>query len=221
MEIIKGRSHSLHIQSLQIGIVGIERGSEDRPLRLLPILSGAVGIFGRVRSCFKQVQASQVGQIHCRILRQLRHRNLRNHAAHQIPFKGIVIQKYHRIHADVQRLLNCADIAGLILPIGNEHGEVLQAQYHLRMLLKGFLRRPLVVLAAHRQKDPPIFQFLQPCLKIREGMSGAQFSDLDAAQAIIPNNAAPKGIVQVNDDTLFHRAPECLHNIYHLFGSTG
>ncbi len=89
------------------------------------------------------------------------------------------------------------------------------------MLFKGFLRRLLVVLAAHRQKDSSIFQFLQPRLKIREGMSGAQFSGLDAAQAVVPNNAAPKGIVQVNNDTFFHRTPECLHNVYHLLGNAG
>ena len=74
------------------------------------------------------------------------------------------------------------------------------------MLLKGLLCGVLVVFAANRQEDPPVFQLLQPFLEIREGMAGTKLSDLDPAEAVVSDHAAPKGVVQIQHQAFFDRS---------------
>ena len=206
MEGVKGGCGCAHLQGLQIVVVGLEGRFKGSPLGLLPVLLRAPGILPGIGGGFKQIQAPQALQIQRRILRKLRDRDLRDHGSHQLPLKGVVIQKYHAVHSDVQGLLDGADIPGLILPVCHKHGEVLQPQHHLRMLLKGLLCGVLVVFAADRQEDPPVFQFLQPFLEIREGMAGTKLSDLDPAEAVVSDHTAPKGVVQIQHQAFFDRS---------------
>ena len=106
-----------------------------------------------------------------------------------------LIQEHHGIQTDVQPLRQEAEVAGLVVPVGNETGQVGFAQHHVGVLLKRLAGPGLIVLAAHRQQDTALAELFEEVLQAHEAFAcpadvGAQGN---ALQTVITDDAVRKG----------------------------
>ena len=221
VEAVEGLCFGDHFQTLQICIVVGALALQADPLSLRPVLLRTDPVLLGEGNGLKQVQAPQIVHIFLGILRQLRHCNIGDQIADNGTLKGIVIQKYQRIHADIQHGLDVADVAGLVLPVGHEHGDVLQLEDHFRVVQEGFFGSGFIVFGADAKDDAPVFQFLQPQLEGREGVAQTQLADLDAVDAVVAHNTAPERVIQIQHDAFFKAAGSGQHRIGDLLGNMG
>src|SRR5262249_40855929 len=78
------------------------------------------------------------------------------------------------------------------------------------MLFEHLARDALVVLAADSQDNAPVPQAFDITLKAKKRFAfGFSLSEADPAQAVIPNNSSPEGVVQIEHETFFAQARLC------------
>ena len=80
---------------------------------------------------------------------------------------------------------NVTDVGSLVLPVCHEDSDVVFAKYHIGVLLEGFPRYVLRILAADGEDDSPPSQFSRPELNLTVSLSDPISPNLDAIQAVI------------------------------------
>ena len=119
-------------------------------------------------------------------------------------------------------MLDRADIVHLSLPVGLEHGDIVEFQDHVGMFLEGFLGGVLIVLRGHADDDAALFELLDPHLELGEGLADAQsVSQLDAFQTVVTDDTAPNCVVEVEDETLLELSLRCAYNVHDAAGHIG
>ena len=114
------------------------------------------------------------------------------------------------------------DVVHLCLPIGLEHGDVVQLENHVGMLEERLLGLVLVVLRGYADDDAALAQLLHPHLKLREGLADAQaVAELDSLQPVVAYHSAPKGVVQVQDEAFLELSPAGADDVHHPAGHVG
>ena len=143
-----------------------------------------------------------------RVGRQFGHGHFRRQLPHERPLGGIVVGKDQGVEPDIQAAGDFAEIGGLVVPVGHEAGDVVQAQDHFRMLFENFLGDVFAVLAAHGQQDAALLQGLGVVLEGEKGLALAvALAEADAAQAVVADHAAPEGVVEIEHEALLASSP--------------
>ena len=173
----------------------------------------------------------QRAHIQGRIRWQLGHGHHRKCLPHAGTLGGVVIDEDQAVQADIERFCNAAQVLGLVLPIGDEAGDVLVTQGHLGVAAEGVLGDLGVVLRAHRQDHPAVLQPLRVALQLEVGLAdGAALAQDQSFDAHVADHAAPQRIVEIEyralarpaalrrDDTCrqFAEAPGRLRGNLHL-----
>ena len=179
------------------------------------ILLGAVFVGLAVGCCLEEVQPVEVFQVLSWIFGQFGHGDARDVLADDLPFEGVVIEKHHRVETNVQDGLDGAYVVYFCLPVGLEHGYVVELQDHVGMMLKRLPGCFLVVFRGHADDDAALAQFLYPHLELSEGFSDAQsVTQLDAFYAVVANDSAPDGVVEVEDEAFLELPPDGADNVH-------
>ena len=151
----------LHPQAAQIGVHVGGGGAQHLAADIALVLAGTLPIFPGNRHALKISGIGQAGHHPGRVLRDFRHRHHRQLTADQGALGRVVVHEHHRIQADAEAVGDGAQIAGLVLPVGLETGDIHALQQHVRMPLERLHRVGLVVLGAHGQNHAA------PCLLAR------------------------------------------------------
>ena len=142
-----------------------------------------------------------------RIVGHFWHGHFRGQLSHQGPLCRVVVDENQGVQADVEPPGDLAEVGRLIIPIGDETGDVIHPQHHLGVLLEDLPGDRLLVLAANGQQDAALLQRLGVLLEGHEGLAlGVALPQADAAQAIVADDAAPAGVVQIEDQALLGQA---------------
>ena len=126
---------------------------------------------------------------------------------------GLSSRKTKQIEADIQRLLDQPDIVGLVVPVGDENGNILFLQHHVRMLAKRQHGGGVLVLADHRQNDSAPFQFANERLERDERLALVELPQRNALETIVADHAAPKRVVEVEDHAFGEHARGGEHGV--------
>ena len=121
-------------------------------------------------------------------------------------FSRIVVYKNHAVEADVQHLLYQADIVYFVVPIRQKDREVIHPQDHFGMLFKRLPRDVLRILAIDRERDPSLLKLLCPVLEFCIGLADAQRTDFYIVDPIVPDDAAPGGVIEIQDQAFIEPA---------------
>ena len=152
-------------------------------------------------------------EIERRILGQFRHHDLGQELAHDVALERIVVEEDQRIEADVQGLLDKADIVGLVVPVGDEDGNILFLERHVGMLAERQDGVGVLVLADHGENDPAPFQFANELLEPDERLAFVELSQRDTLEPVVADDAAPKRVVEVEDDAFHDQARGGEHRV--------
>ena len=169
--------------------------------RLIAVALGAGLVKGGVGGGFKQVELGDGFDIVGGVFGKLGDGDLGEELADQVALKWAVIEKHHGVEADVQGLLNQLDVLGLVVPIGDKHGNVFFAQHHVGVLAKWQERVFVLVLAAHGEDDAAFGKVEKVVLEIVEGGAVVELAEADAVEAVVADDAAPERVVEIEDDT--------------------
>lgn len=213
MERIERFGISYHFQTLQILVVGGEGRGGFRPLSFLAVLLRALGVLTGNGDRLEKIFPAEEVKIFFGFLRKLGHGQLRDLAADSVALKRIVVDENDAVHADVQRLADMADVAGLVLPVRHEHDEIVLAEDHLRVFAEGLDGGRMFVFAAYRQQNAAIAEFLEVSLQIGIDLAVFQLADADPVHAVVADDAAPERVVKVKDDAFAEMPGKCLHRI--------
>ena len=133
--------------------------------RLAAYCAGARPVFGGEGDGLEIAGVGEAAHVVRRILRQLRHRHHRQRRAHARALDRVVVDEDQAVEADVQRLGDRAQVGRLVVPVGDEGGDVGPLQHHLGMVAEGRLGDRRVVLRAHREHDAALAQLLRIALQ--------------------------------------------------------
>src|SRR5262249_6521186 len=107
------------------------------------------------------------------------------------------------VKTEVQLLDHIDDVRRLVIPVDAPCREVVQSQDHLRMPLDRLERHGLVVLTNDREYYSSSGQGLQLSLKVHKRLATRIVpSEREILPALISHDAAPQGVVQVDDPQL-------------------
>ena len=169
---------------------------------------GLVGILARIIDRLETEIIAQHAHISSRVFRHRQYVYVWCELPNRGPFHRIVISKDQTVEANIQRLGDMLDVLGLVRPVRDEHGEIVQLQHHLGMFLERLACIGIIVLGADRQDDPALLQALHRHLKCQEGFAfRIALANFDPGQPVFPDNAAPARIVQIQHQA-FLRQPE-------------
>ena len=120
-----------------------------------------------------------------------------------MPFCRIVINKNQALRQQVEGIGYFAEVPVLRLPVRPDLDKIFGCQSAVRMLQprQGIL---FIVLGVNIQHDAQLFLGFQVLLELGEHLPGRCLRpDADLLRAVIPDDAAPQRIVQVQDEALF------------------
>ena len=126
---------------------------------------------------------------------------------------GLSSRKTKRIEADVQRLLDEPNVVGLVVPVGDEDGNILFLQHHVGMLAKRQHGGGVLVLADHRENDSAPFQFANERLERDERLALVELPERNALETIVADHASPERVVEVEDHAFGEHARGGEHGV--------
>src|SRR5205814_9860059 len=111
------------------------------------------------------------------------------------------------VQSDVELLRNHLEIGSLVVPIRDEAGNVVQLQHHVGMTLEWLTSVPFLVLAADSKNDATLPKRECIALKRAEGFAfGSALAEANATQAIVSDDTAPEGVVEIQHKTFLRLA---------------
>ena len=138
-----------------------------------------------------------------RLGREIRHSHHRQRLFHQFTLGGIVINKHHTVESNVQFFSQFPDILVFTLPVDAMCADMLTLDRHKRIGIPQFLHISLIVFAAQGKYHAAFAQFHQALLPIQKGIARIVATDFDAFCSVFAKNAAPKGVVEVENKAFF------------------
>ena len=124
-----------------------------------------------------------------RVLGQFGHGHFRDQPTGDRALGRVVVDEHQGVRADIELVGDLPEVACLVIPVGNEAGDVGQAEDHLGVFLEDLARDGVGVLGAHGQDDAALSQGLHVPLERQIGLAlRLTLSKADAAQSVV---AAP------------------------------
>ena len=150
----------LHLQRAQITRqVGGRGAHRRRALGIGRIVRGAGAVLVGDRDALEIATSGQdAGHQRGIVVGDLRHRDFRQFAAYQVALERVIVEEHQAVDADVQLAGDPAQVGRLVVPVGDEAGDVGAAQQHLGMLVERQPRIGLVVLRADREDHAALGQ---------------------------------------------------------------
>ena len=131
------------------------------------------------------------------VLRDLRHGRARHLLPDDLSLRRIVVHEHHAVRTDVEIARNRGKIDALRLPVCADVHEILRPQHALRMP-ESCERIRLLIFGIHSQQHADRFLFLQIRLKLPVCLpQRSLLAQLNAIHAVVPDDAAPERVVQV------------------------
>ena len=138
----------------------------------------------------------------------LRRAQLRNHHAlrlctDDLPLRRIVVREDQAVRQYIQPRRNFQNILTFRLPVRLYQNKVIRPQHAVRMIQTG-QRVLLLIFGVHVQHDADVLQGLHIGLKFRIHLThGGFLPDLQVLHTVVPHDAAPERIVQIQHQRLF------------------
>ena len=112
--------------------------------------------------------------------------------------------------------MNGTDIIDLGFPVSLEYGNVIEFEYHIRMLFKRLFSGIFVVLGSYADNNSTLFELLYPHLELGERFANTQsMTKLDALQTVISNYSTPNGVVEVKDQAFLELPFHGTNNVHY------
>jgi hypothetical protein len=106
-------------------------------------------------------------------------------------FNRAVVNEHQRIHSKIQGFGYRSEIVGFRLPVCDKHRNILELEFHLRMLFKRFLRIGYVVLRTDRKDHSLPFQPAKIFLESNERLTLDPVAQPDPCQSVFADDSAP------------------------------
>ena len=137
-----------------------------------------------------------------RFRRHLRHRRARHLRPDDLPFRRVVIHKHHAIRHQIQFLRDLQQVPVLRLPVRLDLDKVIGTQ-HPRRMVQPRDRIFMIILGSDIQQNAEFFIGFQIFLKRTINLPGGSFMpQYQIFNAVIPHDAAPERIVQIQNKGL-------------------
>jgi hypothetical protein len=124
---------------------------------------------------------------------------LRQELANDRALGRIVVEEDQRFEAESELVGERFDVGSLVFPVRLEDGEMLFAQQHLGMLAEGRARNIVVVLGRDSEHNSAFAQRQRVPLNAEIRFAGCvTLRELNAFEAIVADDAAPKRVVEIH-----------------------
>jgi hypothetical protein len=121
--------------------------------------------------------------------------------------------------ADGERGGDGPQVRGLVVPVGLEHGDVLEPQQHVRMIAECGTRHGIVVLRADGKQDAPGMEPAGGPLHRKECLPhGIALPQDDPVHAVITHDSTPERIVEVEHKALAGHTRRCSDETQQMVG---
>src|SRR5262249_47466833 len=95
---------------------------------------------------------------------------------------------------------NVLEVFTFVLPVRDKDGDIRPSEVHFGMVTKHSLRNCWIVLGAHGENDPALFELLSIALQRQMRLAPrTSLAEHDSFWPIVTDHAAPKSIIEVED----------------------
>ena len=140
------------------------------------------------------------------MLREGQHVDLRDELPDDLALGGVVVGEHERVEPDRELRREPSQVRRLVVPVDGERRDVVQTQTHLRVPFEDLADVRLVILRGDREDDAALLQLEHVLLERDEGLAEPVAAECDAIDPVVADDAAPEGVVEVEDEALAREA---------------
>lgn len=208
----------------EFGEVVVDRGEALKEVAaggLDPVEPGAGAVLGGQLAGVEPAVAQQLVDVQRRFRVQLQHGDAGQLPGDQAAFVGAVVGEDKAVGAEVEHARQFGEIVVLGTPVGVDAHEVAFAQRHIRLFGEDLADEFGVVLGDGGHQYALRAELPHHPLEGAERLAPVAAGDLDAVRAVVAEDAAPQGLVHVQDEHLLGTAGEVAGQVSGLAGVSG
>src|SRR5450631_355855 len=201
IDVLDGAIDSGHVQAGEVVVKIMRRAPVGFTNQIFGISLRALAVVRREGGGLEVSRLCDAFDISGHVVRQFRDGDHGQRLAHCGTFRRVVVDEHQAVDSEFELRGDHAKVFGLWLPIGGKSGKILAAQNHFGVFVDRAARDIGVVLRAHREYDTALRQILGVALQREMRLaSGRAFAEDDALNAVIADDAAPQGVVEIEDE---------------------